>query len=170
MHHWGNNLTTLGKKIWQLLIKPDAHLLHDPTASFLSICLPKGSEDTSKDLNTAVFQLFSRVRLVATPWTAARQASLSFTISQSLLKLMSIEWVMSSNHLILCHPLLLLPSVFPSIRVFSNESVLRIRWQSIRASALASVLPMAIRTAFLLDWLTGSPGCPRDSQESYLTS
>ena len=151
MHHWGNNLTTLGKKIWQLLIKPNAHLLHDPTVSFLSIYLPKGSEDTSKDLNTAVFQLFSRVRLVATPWTAARQASLSFTISQSLLKLMSIEWVIPSNHLILCHPLLLLPSVFPSIRVFSNESVLRIRWQSIRASALASVLPMAIRTAFLLD-------------------
>ena len=66
--------------------------------------------------------------LFATPWTAARQASLSLTISQSLLKLMSIELMMSSNHLIFCHPLLLLPSVFPSIRVFSNESALRIRW------------------------------------------
>ena len=63
-----------------------------------------------------------------TPWTAARQASLSITNSWSLLKLMSIELVMPSNHLILCHPLLLLPSVFPSIRVFSNESVLHIRW------------------------------------------
>ena len=63
-----------------------------------------------------------------TPWTAASQASVSFTISQSLLKLMSIELVMPSNHLILCHPLLLLPSIFPSIRVFSNESVLHIRW------------------------------------------
>ena len=62
-----------------------------------------------------------------TPCTAARQASLSITNSQSLLKLMSIEWVMPSNHLILCHPLLLLPSIFPSIRVFSNESVLHIR-------------------------------------------
>ena len=62
------------------------------------------------------------------PWTAARQASLSITNSQSLLKLMSIESVMPSNHLILCHPLLLLPSIFPSIRVFSNESVLCIRW------------------------------------------
>ena len=61
-------------------------------------------------------------------WTAARQASLSFTISQSLLKLMSIEWMMPSNHLILCHPLLLLPSIFPSIRVFSNKSALCIRW------------------------------------------
>ena len=66
-------------------------------------------------------------RLFATPWTAVRQASLSFTISQSLLKLMSIESVMPSNHLILCCPLLL-PSIFPSIRVFSKESVLCIRW------------------------------------------
>ena len=62
------------------------------------------------------------------PWTAARQASLSITNSQSLFKLMSIESVMPSNHLILCHPLLLLPSIFPSIRVFSNESALCIRW------------------------------------------
>ena len=66
--------------------------------------------------------------LFVTPWTATFQASLSFTISQSLLKLMSIESVMPSNHLILCHPLLLLPSIFPSIMVFSNESALRIRW------------------------------------------
>ena len=63
-----------------------------------------------------------------TPWIAARQASLSFTISQNLLKLMSIELVMLSNHLILCHPLLLPPSIFPSIKVFSNESDLRISW------------------------------------------
>ena len=72
--------------------------------------------------------LLSRIRLFATPWTAAHKASLSITTSQSLLKLMYIELVMPSNHLILCHPLLLLPSIFPSIRVFSNESVLRIRW------------------------------------------
>ena len=72
-------------------------------------------------------QLLSRVRLFATPWTAARQASLSITNSQSLLKLMAIESVMPSSHLILCHPLPL-PSVFPNIRVFSNESALRIRW------------------------------------------
>ena len=65
---------------------------------------------------------------LSTPWTAAHQALLSFTISQSLLKFMSIELVMPSNHLILCHPLLLLPSIFPSIRVFSKESVLRIKW------------------------------------------
>ena len=70
----------------------------------------------------------SHVRFFATPWTAARQGSLSLTISWSFLKLMSIESVMPSNHLILCCPLLLLPSVFPSIRVFSSESALHIRW------------------------------------------
>ena len=73
-------------------------------------------------------QSLSCVQLFATPWTAACQASLSITNSQSLLKLMSIELVMPSNHLILCHPLLLLPSLLPSIRIFSNESALRIRW------------------------------------------
>ena len=73
-------------------------------------------------------QSLSRVQLFATPWTAACQASLSITNSWSLLKLMSVVLVMPSNHLILCHPLLLLPSIFPSIRVFSNESVHHIRW------------------------------------------
>ena len=73
-------------------------------------------------------QLLSRVQLFATPWAAAGQASLSITNTWSLLKLMSIKLVMPSNHLILYHPLLFLPSIFPSIRVFSNESVLRIKW------------------------------------------
>ena len=73
-------------------------------------------------------QLHSCVRLFVTPWTVALQASLSITNSWSLLKLMSIQSVIPSNHLILCHPLLLLPSIFPGIRVFSNESVLHIRW------------------------------------------
>ena len=73
-------------------------------------------------------QSFSHVRLFVTPWTVARQASLSITNSQSLLKLMSIESVMPSNHFILCHLLVLPPSIFPSIRVFSNELVLHIRW------------------------------------------
>ena len=79
-------------------------------------------------LRVVVAQSLSCVLLFATPWTAAHQASLSFTISQSLLKLMSIESMMPSNHLILCCPLLLLPSIFPSIRVFPNESTLLIRW------------------------------------------
>ena len=73
-------------------------------------------------------QSLSRVQLFVTPWTAAHQASLSITNSQSLPKLMSIELGMPSNHLILCHPLLLSPSIFPSIRVFSNESALGIKW------------------------------------------
>ena len=73
-------------------------------------------------------QLLSHVQLFAIPWNAAHQAYLSITNSQSLLKLMSIELVMPSNHLMLCLPLLLLPPIFPSIRVFSNESVLRINW------------------------------------------
>ena len=73
-------------------------------------------------------QSLSHVQLLVTPWTAAHQASLSITNSWSLLKLMSIESMMPSNHLILCHPLLLPPSIFPSIRVFSSESVLCITW------------------------------------------
>ena len=84
------------------------------------------SKSTSGHIACSV-QLLSHVWLFATPWTAARQASLSITNFQSLLKLMSIELVMPSSHLILCCPLLLMPSIFPSIRVFSNESTLRIR-------------------------------------------
>ena len=94
------------------------------------------------------------VRLFVTPWTTVRQASLSFTIFQSVIKLMPIELVMPpSHHLILCHPLLL-PSIFPSIRVFSNESVLHIRWPSIGASASTSVLPMNIQDWFPLGMIS----------------
>ena len=74
------------------------------------------------------FQSLCRVQLFVTPWTAARQASLSITNSRSSLKLISVESVMPTNHLILCRPILLPPSIFPSIRVFSNQSVFRIRW------------------------------------------
>ena len=86
-----------------------------------------GSQRVGHDWVTVDVQSLSHVRLFAIPWTAAHQASPSFTISWSLLKLMPIELVMPSNHLMLCHPLLL-PSVFPSIRVFSSESALCIRW------------------------------------------
>ena len=79
-------------------------------------------------IHQSVIQLLNHVQVFVTPWTAAFQASLSITNSRSLLKLMSIESVMPSNHLILCRPLLLLPSIFPSIRVSSNESALCIRW------------------------------------------
>ena len=91
---------------------------------------------------------------LSTPWTAAHQASLSFTISWSLLKLISIGSVMPSNRLVLCYPLLFLPSIFPSIRVFSNELFLCSRWPKIGASASASVLPVNIQGGFPLgiDW------------------
>ena len=100
-------------------------------------------------------QSLSRVQLFATPWTAACQASLSITNSWSLLKLMSIESVMPFNHLILCCPLLLLPSIFPSIRVFSNESVLHIRWPkywSFRVSISPSNEYSGL-ISFRMDWL-----------------
>ena len=87
-------------------------------------------------------QSLSYVQLFVTTWTTARQVSLSMTNSRSSLKLMSIQLVMPSSHLILCHSLLLLPTILPSIRVFSNESTLRMRWQSIRVSTSASVLPV----------------------------
>ena len=86
------------------------------------------SEPPEKPYITSSVQLLSHVRLFATPWTAAHQVPLSFTVSQNLFRFMSIESVMPSNHLILCFPLLLLPSIFPIIRVFSNESALHIRW------------------------------------------
>ena len=100
-------------------------------------------------------QSLSRVRLCATPWTAARQASLSITDSRSLLKLMSVELVMSSSCLILCRPLLLPPSIFPSIGVFSNESVLCIRWPQY-CNFTVSISPSSEYSgllSFRMDWL-----------------
>ena len=100
-------------------------------------------------------QLLSHVRLFVTPWTAAHQAFLSITNSWSLLKLMSIKSVMPSNHLILCHLLLLLPSIFPSIRVFSNESVLHIRWPKYWSFSF-SISPSNEYSgliSFRMDWL-----------------
>ena len=99
------------------------------------------SQYVSDNQGVSSVQSLSRVWLFVTPWTVARQASLSITNSQSLHKLMSIESVMPSNNLILCRPLLLPPSIFPSSRVFSNTSVLHIGGQSIGVSASTSVLP-----------------------------
>ena len=121
---------------------------------------PAGSLGRNLYLHSAVFQfssvqLLNRVQLFATPWTAARQASLSITSSQSLLKFMSIELMMPSNHLILCHPLLLPPSIFPSIRVFSNESALCIRWPKywrFRCNISPSNEHSGL-IAFRMDWL-----------------
>ena len=107
----------LGKQFFRKL---NIELLYDPAFLLLDIY--------PREMKTSVQLSLSRVWLFTTPWTTARQALLSITDSRSLPKLMSIELVMSSNHLILCHPLLLLPSIFFSIRVFSNESALCIRW------------------------------------------
>ena len=111
-------------------------------------------------------QALSRVRLSVTPWTAAHQASLSFTVSRSLLKLMCIEPMMPSDHLTLCHPLLLLPSVFPSIRVFSSGSALHIRWPKYWNSPLSSALLINIQGLFPLGLTGPIPCCSRDSQKS----
>ena len=111
-------------------------------------------EKEIKQFHFSSVQSLSRVQLFATPWTTARQASLSITYSQSLLKLMSIESVMPSNHLILCPPLLLPPSTFPSIRVFSNESVLHIRWPKYWSFSF-SISPSSEYSgliSFKLDW------------------
>ena len=117
--------------------------------------------------NWASKQSFSCVLLFAIPWTAARQAAISN--SWSLLKLMSIKSVMPSNHLILCHPLLLLPSIFPRIRVFSNELVFCIRWPKYWSFS-SSIGPSNEYSGLIsLDWLVWSSCCWRDSQESSQT-
>ena len=108
-------------------------------------------------------QSLSRVRLFETPWIAVRQASLSITNSQNSLRLTSIESVMPSSHLILCRPLLLLSSIPPSIRVFSNESTLRMRWPKYWSFSF-SIIPSKEQPgliSFRMDWCS-----PRDSQES----
>ena len=112
--------------------------------------------DSQLPASSQSVQSLNRVRPFATPWTAACQASLSITNSQSLLKLMSIESVIPSNHLILCRPLLLLPSIFPSIRVFSSESVLRIGWPVYWSlSFIHQSFQWIFRTDFLYDGLVG---------------
>ena len=102
--------------------------------------------------SSCVVPLLNCVQLFVTPWTAAHQASLSFTISQSLLKFMSIESPMLSNHLILCWPLLLLPSIFPSIRVFSSELALHIRWPKYRSVSISLSNEYSGLISFRIDW------------------
>ena len=111
-------------------------------------------------------QLLSHVWLFATPWTSACQGSLYVTNSQSLLKLLFIELMMPSNHLTLCCPLLLLPSIFPSIRVFSDESALYIKRPKYWSFSISPSNEYSALISFRTDW---SPCSPRDSQESSLT-
>ena len=117
---------------------------------FVRLCL--NFKDSLAKPVAVVVQPLSQVQLFATPWTAACQASLSFSISQSLLKLMSIESVMPSNHLILYRPLLLLPSIFPSIRVFSNNSALCIRWPKCWSFSF-SISPFSVYSVLTIFWL-----------------
>ena len=131
-----------------------------PMIQYLSIVIHHSPQLTLQSLRCLSIQFSSvqsliRVRLFATPWTAACQASLFITKSQSLLKLMSIDSVMPSNHLILCRPLLLPPSIFPSIRVFSNESALCIRWPKYWSFSF-SISPSheySGLVSFRMDWL-----------------
>ena len=112
----------------------------------------KNSHESGYRQVIVIVQLPSRVWLSVTPWTAAHQVSLSFTISLSLLKLMSIESVMPPNHLILCHPLLLLPSIFPSIRVFSSESALCVMWPKYWSFSISSSNEHSGLITFRMDW------------------
>ena len=117
------------------------------------VSLPGGM--TWEPAHFSSVQSLSHVRLFVTPWTAPRQASLSITNSRTLLKLICIESVMPSNHLILCHPLFLLPSIFPSIMVFSNESALLIRWPKYWSFSF-NISPSSERPGliyFRMDWL-----------------
>ena len=129
--------------LWSLMIFPNflAHWVQHFNSIIVIVLIWNRSD-----------QSLSRVQLFATPWIAARQASLSITNSQSSLRLMSIELVMPSNHLILCCPLLLLPSIFPSIRVFPSSQFFSSGGQSNGVSASASVLPMNIQDWFPLGW------------------
>ena len=106
----------------------------------------------ASSLFVVVLQSLNHVLLFVTPWTAAHQASLSFSISQTLLKLMSKESMMPSNHLILCRPLLLLPSLFPSIRVFSNALALRIRWPKDWSFSISPSNEYLGLISFRIDW------------------
>ena len=119
-----------------------------------------------KPINTTIRsdKLLSRVRLFAIPWISARQAFLSITNSGNPPKLMSTVLVMPSNYLILCRPHLLLPQIFPRIRVFWNESALHLRWPNIGVSALASVLPTNTQDWSPLGWSGWISCSPRDSQ------
>ena len=107
----------------------------------------------AQSVQFSLVQSLNRVSLFVTPWTAAFQASLSFTYSQNLIKFMSIESVMLSNHFILCCPFLLLPSVFPSIRVFSNELALCIRWSNYWSFSISPSNEYPEMISFRIDWL-----------------
>ena len=136
------------------VLKHSHYLSKDPLCLFANNSSP--SPATTKLLYVSILirsvQLLSHVHLFATPWTAAGQASLSITRSQTLLKLTSIESVMPSNHLVLHRPLLLLPSFFPSVSVFSSESVLHIRWPQYLSFSVSPSSEYSGLISFRMDW------------------
>ena len=151
LHPWSEVST--GLLFWWLSGKESACQCRRHRFDPRSRKIPNAAEQLS--LLTHLLQSLSHVRFFATPWSAAHQASLSITSSWTLFKFMSIESVMPSSHLILCRPLLLLPSIFPSIRVFSNESVLRIRWPKYWSFSF-NISPSneySGLTSFRMDWL-----------------
>ena len=146
------------------LVSPWRNVSQSTPHSQVFILFQMKCRETSYQIQFSSVHLLSRVWLFVTPWTAARQASLSIANSRSLLKLMSIELVMPSKHLILCHPLLLPPSIFPSIRVFSNESIHQVT-KVLEFQLQHQSFQWTFRIDFLQDGLAGSPCSPRDPQE-----
>ena len=150
------------KDVWRSSIQPaktrpgaDYGSVHEFLIEKFRLRLKKVGETLDHSVQFSSVQLLSRVQLFATPWIVAHQAPLSITISLSSLKLMSIESVMPSSHLILCHPLFLLPSIPPSIRVFSNESTLCMRWPKYWSFSF-SIIPSKEHPgliSFRMDWL-----------------
>ena len=145
----GGQVFTKVKGHWQLSLPVIGACWSTDKVEFINSCF-MCSLSPSAQFSTV--QLLSRVRLFATPWITARQASLSITNTRSSLKLMSIESVMPSSHLILCHPLLLRTPIPPSIRVFSNESALHMRWPECWSYSFRSVLPMNTQDWSPLGW------------------
>ena len=152
---WGRKESGMTERLkWTELhflgyIKELIQCVHSPVDGHLGYFPAKKTAKLSIIKDFSSVQWLSRVWLFATPWTAAHQDSLSITNSQSLLKLMSIKSVMPSNYLILCRPLLLLPSIFPSIRVFSNESVLLIKWPKYWSFSISEYSGLI---SFRIDW------------------
>ena len=137
-----------------LLVKELVYTDHYYSPSFIQDPVsPSLSTNVWNSKLCSLVQSLSCVQLFVTSWTAACQAFLSFTISPSLFELMSIELVMPPNHLILCHPLLLLPSIFPRIRVFSNESVLCIRWPKFCSFSICASNDYSGLVSFRMDWM-----------------
>ena len=126
--------------------------LYSSSITLVFQIIPDVTFNSLKYSVVVVVQSLSQVRLFVTSWITAHQGSLSFTISWSLLKLMSIELVMPSNHLVLCHPLLLLPSLFPSIRVFSNELALHIRWPKYWSLSINPSNEYSGLISFMINW------------------